>query len=66
MLDGLIESGKAHIRAAMREAVQTRNYETVWMLVRRNQGYKILRGDIAVTLKAPTLDDIAAQQAKAA
>ena len=61
-----LERGKHEIRDAMRRAVISGNAEEVWVLVRRNIGYRIVSGEIGVTLKAPTIDDIAAQQAKAA
>lgn len=65
-LDDHIEQSRQEIRAAMRRAVEISDADEVWVLVRRNLGYKILRGDIPVVLKSPVIDDIAAQQAKAA
>lgn len=66
MLDQHIANGRAEIRAAMREAAMSGDSSRVMVLVRRNLGYRILKGDISVTLKPPVIDDIAAQQALAA
>lgn len=66
-LDDHLLNGRYAIRAAMRQAVLSGDNSEVMMLVRRNLGYRILKGEIPVTLKPPVpLDDIAAQQAEAA